>query len=1081
MISFKKILFTIFIILLTISDMVAQNPFVNFGKSRIRYKNYEWFYYNTDKFDIYFYQEGEDYAKITAEYLKEEFDNITNTLGYIPYTKTQILLYNSIADMQQSNVGLNKDIIGENGETHFLKLVLEIAYPGTMTDFREVLKYKITELLLQDMFFGGTLYNTFQSTYRQHVPKWFIDGLSLSLSKGWSVEMDSYIREFIKTNKRVADFTNAKYSEKEAMLLGQSLWNFIILRYGKNNISNILNLTRINKNYKKSISNTLGLSFKDFLAEWKNFYLTNAADVEKKDFEIPKDKYFIKNKNKNKKITALAFNNTQRYFSYAANNNGRYQVFLYDMLTQKNRVIKRGGVKIVDREKENDIPLIKWVNDSTIGIVYLKKGIYILELNNIFSKISSIKYLERFSKIRNIAFHENGKIGIISGDINGQNDLYLLSVRRTTLRRLTNDLFDDITPEFIPKSDNIIFSSNRNNESLKNNYPSLTTLQNNYNLFLYNLDTTKNTVIRLTNDFGSNYAPKALDNDDFFYISDQKGIVNLYKYNTNQKTYTQIFDNAINFLQYDIQKETNTLAAVVYKNGRERILLYPYTNIDTSLFREPTPRQKYIQYDFVQKRNIEMKEKKRKDSLTSYYFKTSNISKNKETSILQNPLFSGIDGLIDTENYAISEDIIQQRTQSESFLTRFIGTRQKNKTLGPFPYEPRFSTRNIGTTFINEPLRGFGMVIETGMNDLLEDHLFYGGTNIFFSGGNFKNYDFFGEYQYIKHNIDFKTRYDLRSYIFEVENQYSQSYILHNISFEASIPIYNATKITLKPFFTYTRFLELNPNSISTITTNNFSPNQSDQYGGINSEIILDKTIIAGENITLGTKGKVSFTSYIGISNFQKSFHNIEVDIRHYQQIYRELVFATRLFYGNFFGANPKSYLLGGEYGTFFNTINANTPENPLQMAYGNNNSDILFTKFATNLRGFDNNNTNGNQVVFINAELRLPLIRIFTKKYISSKFLRALQITSFYDIGAAWTGASPFEKDNTINTTIFRSENNPFTAVIKSTKHPWNMGYGFGVRTFILGYHIRFDVARSWDGEKSGPFKFYLALGYDF
>jgi hypothetical protein len=105
------------------------------------------------------------------------------------------------------------------------------------------------------------------------VPEWFISGISQYIAEGWSTELDSYmsdaiINKFIKRPNQTAG--------REAGLIGQSVWNYIAERYGRENISNILNLTRIIRNEQTSISSTLGMPFSRFLKEWREFYTSNA-------------------------------------------------------------------------------------------------------------------------------------------------------------------------------------------------------------------------------------------------------------------------------------------------------------------------------------------------------------------------------------------------------------------------------------------------------------------------------------------------------------------------------------------------------------------------------------------------------------------------------------------------------------------------------------------------------------------------------------------------------------------------------------------------------------------------------------
>ena len=102
----KRFGFLIGILLMVlVLDTRGQISVDEFGKNRLQFKIFDWRYLSSENFDIYFYDGGNEIAKQAAQYLEEEFERITDLLGYSPYTKTRIFLYNSVSDLQQSNVG----------------------------------------------------------------------------------------------------------------------------------------------------------------------------------------------------------------------------------------------------------------------------------------------------------------------------------------------------------------------------------------------------------------------------------------------------------------------------------------------------------------------------------------------------------------------------------------------------------------------------------------------------------------------------------------------------------------------------------------------------------------------------------------------------------------------------------------------------------------------------------------------------------------------------------------------------------------------------------------------------------------
>jgi hypothetical protein len=110
-----------------------------------------------------------------------------------------------------------------------------------------------------------------------------MSGIAAYIAEGWSPELDDYMRDAIvhRQMKKPSLLTGP-----EATLVGQSIWNYIAERYGKDNISNILNLTRIIRTEQTSVASTLGISFTRFLKDWRDFY-TNMATTTSATYKEP--------------------------------------------------------------------------------------------------------------------------------------------------------------------------------------------------------------------------------------------------------------------------------------------------------------------------------------------------------------------------------------------------------------------------------------------------------------------------------------------------------------------------------------------------------------------------------------------------------------------------------------------------------------------------------------------------------------------------------------------------------------------------------------------------------------------------
>ena len=405
---------------------------------------------------------------------------------------------------------------------------------------------------------------------------------------------------------------------------------------------------------------------------------------------------------------------------------------------------------------------------------------------------------------------------------------------------------------------------------------------------------------------------------------------------------------------------------------------------------------------------------------------------------------------------------------------------------GPHPYETAFSSNNVITTFKIDPIRGFGILMEYEMNDILENHKFYGG---FLAITDLKSGDFFAEYRFLKYTIDLMARYDRNVYLEErfdfsgAGDEIIQKYKKNTFTLGASLPLSVATRFDLQPFVTFTRFNNLSPDALQ----RNFPPQEpyvlesKNTFTGIKAHWVYDNTLANGLNLYEGSRAKISFEHYQAISDNDLTFSNFSIDLRRYQKISRELIIAGRIYFGRSFGNNPKTYMLGGMDNWVANdSENTDQVDSPLHFSNTKDNTDILFAEFV-NLRGFDYNTFSGSNVLAMNAELRFPIFKYFSRGSIKSNFLRNFQAIGFYDLGSSWSGKSPFSDDHEVNSKVVKRDGSPFEAVIRTSDNPWLASYGFGIRTVLLGYYARFDFAKPIADYEVGDMQFYLSLGYDF
>ena len=268
-----------------------------------------------------------------------------------------------------------------------------------------------------------------------------------------------------------------------------------------------------------------------------------------------------------------------------------------------------------------------------------------------------------------------------------------------------------------------------------------------------------------------------------------------------------------------------------------------------------------------------------------------------------------------------------------------------------------------------------------------------------------------------------------------------------------------------------------------------FVEDQKKLYHVSRGEFVYDDSLNPAMNIWDGLRYKVFFdwsrqVSSLGGATGPNTF-NAGFDGRYYYPIYRNFIWAGRVA-GDFSWGNQKMiYYLGGVDGwlmfgdnkkfdsngrlikeKFFNSSNPPDPD-----------TDYAFESLAVNMRGFIQNVANGNNAVVINSEFRLPILSTFFDRPVNNTFLKNLQVIQFFDFGTAWNG-----KYDAIKRPTIAYGEDPVTVRVKAGGiGPFAGGYGFGIRSMLLGYFLKFDAGWPMDSFFGSKPVLYLSMGLDF
>jgi len=381
------------------------------------------------------------------------------------------------------------------------------------------------------------------------------------------------------------------------------------------------------------------------------------------------------------------------------------------------------------------------------------------------------------------------------------------------------------------------------------------------------------------------------------------------------------------------------------------------------------------------------------------------------------------------------------------------------------------------------PLNG---MISLSTSDVMEDYRIYGAFRL---GSNFKDNEWLANFQNIKRRFDWGCTFyrsvtstgarfsDSSGTVFS--ETYPAKLVTHLFQANVSYPFDRARSLR---FYAGIRADNLAVSNVDELTL--FAENQRSYYAMNRLEFVYDNAISVSTNLMQGLRYKaymdwnrqVASKRNIGPNTF-----NFGLEARYYHPIYRNITWAGRAASDFSWGSQKLCYFLGGVEGWFM--MGDNVKPGSTKVRYFNSankpapDQNYAFQTLAVNMRGYIQNAASGNNAIVINSEFRVPVVSTFFDVPSNNPFLRDLMLTQFVDVGTAWNGAYKGLK---------RPETTYSSATVSITAKapglgPFLVGYGFGLRSTIVGQYVKFDAGWPLDGLFKGKPVMYISTGLDF
>ena len=1041
---------------------------MNFGKNRVQFDEFEWYYFRFQKFDTYFYAGSKDIALETATIANANIKDLENFFEHQLNQRIVFVIYQNLSDFRQSNVGLNTGDQQYNigGVTKVIDNIAFIYIEGDIASLERQIKAAIASIILNEMLYGLDIKNKIANNTLITMPEWYLAGLIAYVSEDWDSEADQKTKIGILSG----DYDNFNHlTGEDAKIAGHAIWNYVAKTYGRQVIPNIVYLTRVTKNLESGFLYVLGSSLSMIQTGWTNFYKLQ-YETYNYSAEPPEATDLIKRNRKHVNYYQLQYSSNSKKAAWVENKYGKYWIKVKDLQTGKiSKVFKREHK--LEQITDHTYPIVRWhPSGKLLGFIIEKEGeIYYMTYNFDSQEIKEIE-MTALEKLNSFDYSNDGLSLVISGFNNGQSDLFIFNIAANTLVNITQDNADDYNPKYINNSRQIAFCSKRDVAELGNRNNNNLPTQKFDDIFVYDIKT--QTIEQITDTEQIEESQVGFANNSYIFLSDENGINNMYS--------AQI-DSAISNIDTVTHYRyfLNKYQLTNYRNSISSLGLSKYTNENVFIYQNESKTRLFYSDDL----NLPIKNSIKTANRKSY--EKQNKRAHANTEELDFTLDSSIDSIsndseqqIDINNYKFETSLLETVKPDDSEFDK-NGRANEPRTA---KYHTTFYTNYLvsqvdfgflsnsyqafsGSAFYFNP--GFNLIFKVGTSDLFEDYRITAGFRF---AGNFDSNEYLLSFEHLK------TRWNKQLILHrQALNSYLNDSYVKTFTHEAFyIMRYPLSQVDA---FQITTNIRQNHNSVLSIDYESLiAPDTYDYWTSLKGEYIFDNTKELNTNILSGMRFKIFGEFFKQIDKKETDMFITGADFRYYQPIHRDLIFAARFATSSSFGRAKLIYYLGG----IDNWLNL-SPKTPTF------NSDIridpevnyVYQAVATNLRGFSQNIRNGTNFAVINAEIRWPIISYLYKRPINSDFLRHFQLIGFYDIGTAWSGFSPFSGNNAYENDIY--DNYPVTIEIHNDNYPIVSGYGFGLRSKLFGYFIRADWAWGIENNVIQPRVFYLSLSLDF
>lgn len=515
---------TLLLSLVSAPSLFAQGGY--FGQNKVQYRDFDFKVLKTEHFDIYYYPEEEQAARMASRMAERWYTRLSGLLNHELRGRQPLILYASGPHFWQTNAIQGQLGEGTGGVTEAYKRRIVLPFAGPIEATDHVLGHELVHAFQYDITNTNVSAGTAGALA---LPLWFIEGMAEYLSVGpVDAHTSMWMREAARREKlpTIDDLSNPKYFPYR---YGQAVWAFIGGKYGDAVVGDMLRAgAGRGGGYQQAIESVLGVKTEELSKEWHSAVFEAyrpIAETTKMPGAIARA-LIPKKEGSELNVSPELSPDGSKVIFFSERDLFSIDLFVADART--GEIIR----KITDTATDPHFESLQFLSSagawdpSSKRFVFpgISKGQPVLTIVDVErGRAEREVRLKELDEILNPAWSPDGQSIAFSGLVGGLNDLFVYDLKTDQLRRLTTDAFAELDPAWSPDGRRLAFATDR----FTTNLPAIVA----GHLRIAVMDVGSGDVLQVGGfENAKNISPQwTADGRALYFLSDHQGITNIYR------------------------------------------------------------------------------------------------------------------------------------------------------------------------------------------------------------------------------------------------------------------------------------------------------------------------------------------------------------------------------------------------------------------------------------------------------------------------------------------------------------------------------------------------------------------------